>query len=423
MKKRGSLRYDVLIALIISILIIGFLLYVSVKFGVFASRQSNIDLVSNWVNEKAASKLAVGGERPPIRELDKPLVIDNPKDLRFNRGEYPKAYQEIADSMYDCWRAFNQGTTNFVGTIDNPTDVIKNVKKQVFCYGCRAISFSDDVKNEIHDVSGFLRFLNEKKPVEGENKPTYLQYLSNNDNLVLKNEDLEDDDKLSFTIDKDLFIMMFAASGRAWSQIALELVGVQSGDLEAAKEYSATDVSSGREAERDSTKDKSGLSNIAAGSVVGSATATNTARKFIANKVADALSSEGSAVAAEQITAKIIGNEIVFDIEEKVAEKAIAKAAGKVLIKGLAKTLGTKIIPGIGWAYTAVELGLGTYRLIFNPKPFVATVMIVEPDKFLTKCNEDVPAELKNPTSQAPSEKLLKEAENHPLIYGHRVIE
>ncbi len=412
MNKKG-LRNDVLILLILSLVILMIIGSFAYAFNLFASRESNVEIVQAWVGQKVNSKLTLGGKWPPVRELDKPLIIKNPKDLRYNGNEPPKFYREIADSMYDCWRAFDKGESDFIGSVSGITDYVKNVKKEIFCYPCRAISFSNEIKNDVPEVQGFLRYLNEYKPIEGEDKLTYLQYLANDDTYTLSNEDLEND---KFATDKDLYVMLFAASGRAWNQIAWELLGVQSGELQEAQGYSPKNINEGSEGQITSTNTNSGVGNLAASGVTAGVTAS---RKIIANKITSKLAEEGVVGLSETAVNFIQGEGQAVEFgASRLTAKSVTKAAGRTIAKGFAKTLGAKFIPYIGWSLALYESGTGVYRLVFNPKPFVATVMIVEPKDFLTKCNGPNIEQI-NENIQSDVEKF-KEAQSETFTPGRK---
>ena len=222
--KKGELSGETIVILILAVLLAAAIIGGFNIYSDFTQTEGNKQVIKSWVRSQGLFEKYSGpiegvkqtftGEqdRPPISELEEPYKIKKTSDLMFDRNNPPKAFEEIADSIYDCWDAFEKGQVNFLNTIN----------KNAFCYPCRIIKFSDNVKNEFPEIKGFTRFLNEYKPISGLDTPTYLQLLANDKNLKLDDEDLEDD---TIATDKDLYIMFFAASGRTWGDIAMTIGG------------------------------------------------------------------------------------------------------------------------------------------------------------------------------------------------------
>ena len=133
--------------------------------------------------------------------IDKPLIID-PSDLKSKGGNvYPQAFNDIANSMYNCWDAFGRGKINFLNSID----------REVFCYPCRSVKFSSNAKEQFSSLpSGLLGFMNSEKIPSSFNSETYLQYLSNDPEYKLNENDITEP---VISTSKDYYIMFFAVSG------------------------------------------------------------------------------------------------------------------------------------------------------------------------------------------------------------------
>ncbi len=246
MKKAQSSGINLVIILAIgAILLVGAIMFLY-QYESISKGTSAKSAIQFWVKQRALAKAQIGSDVPPVRELASPYVIDNVNNLKANGNTPPKAFEEIANSMYDCWDAFDRGQSDFVnGDQNSNIPIFGRLHKSTFCYPCRTIKFSDKVKNEFPTISGFNRYLNEYQPVPSPNKPTYLQFLANDysNEYKLDEEDLKID---TIKTDKDLYILLFAASGRTWSNIilsSLDLEGFVEEDIK--KGYAA--ISTGTE--------------------------------------------------------------------------------------------------------------------------------------------------------------------------------
>ncbi len=245
--------------------------------------------------------------------------------------------------------------------------------------------------------------MNEKHISSTFESPTYLQALSADSEYVLDEDDLKELDNEYIDINTPTYVMFFAASGRTWSQMSLEIIGIQSGDVDQSGIYSP--LGDGGAAIQQGTTDSSGVGDVGASAAVGTVTATNAARAKIAENIAKNIGETGFKDAVKIAGKTLVKGPSVANVGElgfavlvqpelkgltggKAATKVLAKASGKVLAKGAIRVLGAKVIPFVGWGVTAVEAGVGAYKIWFGKKPFVATVMIADPNQFSSKCNE-----------------------------------
>ena len=174
--KKGQEGPGLLVTLIVAVLVLAILGGFYIALRTFVSAGSNIEAMRTWVELRGATgatDIAVSAV-PPVTDLEKPLKIKSQEELVWKGGKPPEAYKEIADSMVDCWNAFNNGETDFLNSI----------KKETFCFPCRAVTFSDEIKKNNLKISGLNKYLNEQH-VRGENSPTYLQILANDKTYVL----------------------------------------------------------------------------------------------------------------------------------------------------------------------------------------------------------------------------------------------
>lgn len=220
MKKKG-MNAEVVIVLILAIIIIVAIFGIYTSFSNITKSTANKESVKAWVRTTALKEkipLTSSLARPPVPYLEEPLELDK-SDLLFNEGAYPKGYKEIADSMYDCWDAFDRGETDFLSK-----GYINNIGQSSFCFPCRAIKFSENIKKDDLKIKGFNNFLNSEKPIFGENNPTYVQYLLNNKEYKMTEEELKND---IIDTNKDLYIMFIGLSGVTWRKI---ITGIDTDD-------------------------------------------------------------------------------------------------------------------------------------------------------------------------------------------------
>ncbi|MBS3175411.1 hypothetical protein J4440_06030 [Candidatus Woesearchaeota archaeon] len=398
--KKGELSGETIVILILAVLLAAAIIGGFNIYSDFTQTEGNKQVIKSWVRSQGLFEKYSGpiegvkqtftGEqdRPPISELEEPYKIKKTSDLMFDRNNPPKAFEEIADSIYDCWDAFEKGQVNFLNTIN----------KNAFCYPCRIIKFSDNVKNEFPEIKGFTRFLNEYKPISGLDTPTYLQLLANDKNLKLDDEDLEDD---TIATDKDLYIMFFAASGRTWGDIAMTIGGFDDfieEDLN-EKKYTATSVSGEKAVEFEGSEEEvTGLRAATAASALAAGGLASKGYllkqnffpgKYSAEKTGAELSriSKGAKITKAEIEIAEDGAKKLSYTFTDDAEKKGAKALSKYLTKKMAlqgvRILGSKLnlFATIGIA------GYGAYKVTFGDKPFQAEVVLADPEKISELCN------------------------------------
>ncbi len=376
MNKKG-VETDTLIGLIAFVVVLAIVLIILFNIGDILSSKSNAEAVNTWVKARAITKGTdtIVPREPPVIDLEKPFKIKSRDELLQSGDKSPKAYKEIADSMIDCWNAFERGKTDFLNSI----------KKDTFCFPCRAIVFSDEIKKEGTQMIGFSKYLNEQN-TKGKNSPTYMQYLANDNFYTLEKEDLDDD---IIEADKDLYIYFFAASGRGWVNILSNLIG--GGDI--VPEIPETEASTPI-VKSEGTGD---IKAVAAGTVLGAETLGKAALPTLSKKLTEAANVPATAAAStyEQVLFKSAEREITpaasklaLSVETKAGQKAVQGALGRALGKTLANS-GVKFIAAKTFWPITIATGLyGGYQVVFGEKPFSAKILIVDPEKVNELCNQ-----------------------------------
>lgn len=402
--KKGVEAITLVIALIIFLIVIGGYFLISNAYTNTVDSASNEAAVNIWVKERTSTIGKVDpnlANFPPVTELESPLQITNREDLLGTGGQTPKAYKQIADSMVLCWKAFDRGQSDFVNT----------VTKTPFCFKCRAISFSDDIKKEKLSMIGFNNFLNTVK-ISGPSSPTYMQYFAN-DNLY--NATQVGTDKI--LVDNDMYLMMFAASGRGIANIVTNVLGA--GD--AVPEGTGLKVQTPTQSITSTNSEKAQLELAAAGAgtaykgklvlntllqnmqqaaagQVGTQVATQAAGSSIPISAAQgaykitAASGETVAILGEGAAAERVTVTIATSAAEKQAAKAVATAAAEGTTKRLLGSIGAKVIGGpLGWYILGATAAVGTWNVIYGEKPFSANVMLADPKEINQLCNAQKP--------------------------------
>jgi len=206
MNKKAEIQNEYMVMLIIFIVVLAVFFIAFITYSQTIKSSSNKDAIKTWVSAKAITKgVALG--MPPVLDLQDPLEINSKNDLLWIEGKEPSVYKEIANSLYDCWDAFDRGKTDFLSGM---------VNKKVFCFPCRAIHFSDEIKKENVQMINFNKYLNEQH-IAGEGTQTYVQYLANDPVYKLSDADLKDD---KIGTSKDLYVYFFATSGKEWLKLA-----------------------------------------------------------------------------------------------------------------------------------------------------------------------------------------------------------
>ena len=354
----GLLVTLISVALVLAIIVVAY-----VGFVKYSGIRSNIDAVNTWVKLRAATGTidAVVSDKPPVIDIEGPLEIKSEEQLQFSGGNPPKVYNEIADSMVDCWNAFDRGNTDF----------IKAMSRETFCFPCRAVVFDEKIKRNNAKIVGFERFLNEKH-TRWQNSPTYLQYLVNDNTYAMEQDDFQEDEVM---VDDDLFIFFFAASGRGWFNILTNVI--------AGEDLEEEPVVSGRGITRTGTAD---IEAVGAGSVAGIAVTAKTlpklTAKFASVKAADDALIKSVGAGLSESGARVIDLKVVA-ASEKAAKKTVGKNVAKLLAsKGVKFLAGKLFLP-----LTIASSTVGTYKVLFGDRPFSAKVMIVDPKQVHEICN------------------------------------
>ncbi len=381
MNKKG-METSTVIGLIILVIVIAIVIGILYYQGKILAASSNAEAIKVWVTTLTATKgtEVVAQAVPPVIDLEAPLEIEKRGQLIWSGAEPPKAYKEIANSMVDCWNAFDRGKSDF----------LNNVERKVFCFPCRAVVFSDDLKKENVDMVGFNRYLNQQH-VGGKDSPTYLQYLANDKSYVLDDEDLADD---RIKTDKDLYIFFFAASGKEWTKLGwlslYSLVDTAAFGLPSLIVGSPDEVFSISEDNQVLYKP----TNLDAPSVVtpGGETGMDNLVKatgeggviILREPIAEAITKR---IAADAASSSVRIEPGVGQVVEFTSRAPVSKV-GKVVGKGVVKTLGSKLFVPIALSVVAYDVGSGIYKIVFDQKDFVATVTLAEADTITKKCSE-----------------------------------
>ena len=138
-----------------------------------ASSVANSAAIQNWVLLKS-SKLGTvqGGSSPPVPMLKtEPIKIISDEQLKNN-----DANRLIAESMVDCWKAFDSGETDFMPNLKVPE---RDELIDPFCFPCARIEFDEKLKDGRQELIGFQNFLQNEKPLPGADSPTYANILTN----------------------------------------------------------------------------------------------------------------------------------------------------------------------------------------------------------------------------------------------------
>ena len=373
--KKGQEGPGLLVTLIVAVLVLAILGGFYIALRTFVSAGSNIEAMRTWVELRGATgatDIAVSAV-PPVTDLEKPLKIKSQEELVWKGGKPPEAYKEIADSMVDCWNAFNNGETDFLNSI----------KKETFCFPCRAVTFSDEIKKNNLKISGLNKYLNEQH-VRGENSPTYLQILANDKTYVLEEADLEDDEII---INDDLYIFFFAASGRGWVNILSNVIG--GGDIVEENPSEGKIISTATQQE--GTGD---IQAVRAGAVLGGELAGKATLPTLARKLTETSVPSAAATSYEQVLFTAANREIKEDAakivlvaESKASQKTVqgvlGRALGRILTNNGVKFIAAKTFLPV----TIISSAVGTYEIIWGDKPFSAKVLIVDPNKVYEICN------------------------------------
>lgn len=361
MNKKAQEGPGLIVVLVLGILVIAIGIGFYVGISSYLSSRSNIEAVQTWVNLKAASGGTdiVVSETPPVIELEKPLEIKSEEDLRWQGNEPPKAFKEMADSMVDCWNAFHRGEKDF----------IKSIKRETYCFPCRAVTFPDEIKRNNVKVIGLNRYLNDQH-TRGKDSPTYMQILANDNVYTMSEEELQDDE---FTINDDVYVFFFAASGRGWKNIMTNILG--GGDVEPET------IAEGEGVTRTTTADLEALALTTAPA------ATPTIRYGLPT-LGRKLTEYAATEQVEKLVATQTAEGILLKLKTPLAGQSVKKAAAKILTKTLLSKW-VLFIPAklAGWPLTVTVGTVGLAKVIVGEKPFSAKVLIVDPKNMNEICN------------------------------------
>jgi len=186
-----------LILLLLALVILSFYLFV---YKDIAESNLNVKIVQDWVSWTAAkgkvsAHVSEQGQ-PPITELAEPIVINTIEELKS-----PETKQKIANSIYDCARAFHYGKQEF--------DFMGGVTKKVFCFSCQGIVFSDEIKESGVELMGLNKYMTETKPTTYN--PTYAELLKQMNPSLFQTQVAPQDDILQ--TNNNLYIYFIGTRG------------------------------------------------------------------------------------------------------------------------------------------------------------------------------------------------------------------
>ena len=212
MNKKGL--ENVAIWLIAGAALLVVVIIILMNFGKFFSGQSNAEIIHSWVLARGAEASLdilpsadianVVSSTPPVKDLAEPLKINKPDELLPQGGKSPTVFKDLADSMADCWSAFDKGNTDFLSAWD----------LKVFCFPCRTIVFDDSIKRNPVLINDFGDYLYETH-TGGPDSKTYLQYLLNNKAQTQQELDALSEEKNAYNVlpsSIDLYITFVAFS-------------------------------------------------------------------------------------------------------------------------------------------------------------------------------------------------------------------
>ncbi|MBS3168796.1 hypothetical protein J4216_06725 [Candidatus Woesearchaeota archaeon] len=384
---------ETVVKLIIGVIVLAVILIIFLYPSETLGKEQNVQAVNQWVKFRG---IAQGTDKvvsplPGVNDLGTPIEVEDVEDLVVKGNNPPKLFTQMEEDMVDCWRAFEKGEVDFLNSIE----------KEVFCFTCRSYLFSEDIKKQNAAIPGFNKYLNDSGA---------LKYLNNDPSYSLDPEDLEED---VLPTNKDLYVFFFAASGRGFGNILSNLL--------LAEDISPEDQKKGfdprnviqPEAQIDellTASEEAELSFLASGTtaVPSAALSSKTVRKYASKKLQEKFSKEvakeGLEIAAKELSEETVEaiakrealekvGQLSFEFTAKKGSEATTKAvakktAGKVVAKTFAKAIGARAIPLIGWGITIGTAGVGVYKMVFDEKPFVAKVILVDQDGVHKICNE-----------------------------------
>lgn len=166
---------------------------------------ANVETMKAWTIKQA--KLTEIGDKVPIFDTTPPFKpLCNPIEIKkFDQIYSPEikdsAYKLLADSMLDCWKAFGgHEKLNFIG------------EDQQFCYPCRQITFSQDIKSSNNlSLNNYGNYLLSHSPYVGENVKSYYELFDMDLALLPPAWDIP--------VNKDIYVYFAATKGVTWAAI------------------------------------------------------------------------------------------------------------------------------------------------------------------------------------------------------------
>jgi len=222
-QKRGEMAMGSLASVLIVLLILVVMGVILFSFKNVAEAETNVGAVESWVLMKAEEqdwKLGLANtETPPVPYLVEPLEVDSEAELHNDVIPY------VAETAFDCARAFTYGEKDFMGAFDSNT----------FCFQCGVVKFSPAIKEKGYLLGSIRKYLEDTKAYStGGSYTDFLQQKTLNDKLFLSFEQTADD---QLVIKDDIYIYAIGVKKMVWSKAIDDLISpgyVEGGALIAA---------------------------------------------------------------------------------------------------------------------------------------------------------------------------------------------
>jgi hypothetical protein len=198
---------------------------------------------------------------------------------------------------------------------------------------------------------------------------------------------------------KDMHVMMFAASGRGMLNLVSNLLAAEDVTTEKdSKPYNPTEVTQPTaEYEGPSGSEKADLAATSLGVLAATKGTTTLLRdsgimkmglKEIVQEGAFDFANAGAGkmtfIAGEGAVLEESGKLGTALAKSKVGAKVAAKLTGSIFLK-----VGAKLVTGpVGWAVTIGTTATGGYQIFFGEKPFTSKVLLIESDKVGELCKD-----------------------------------
>jgi hypothetical protein len=162
--------------------------------------ETNIQQVRSWVVQSAVeqelSEGLASNDRPPVPYLQEPIEFETLEELKN------EAVPAIAMATYDCERAFEFGTKDYMSLRD---------MEGVNCFQCAQFKFSDELKAKNYKLSGLQHYMHTNSPTStGETYIDILTEKSKGKFAIITEQGSTD----SMPISNDLYVYAVGMKGR-----------------------------------------------------------------------------------------------------------------------------------------------------------------------------------------------------------------